>query len=36
MIDSFGVNYKGDYITYDEFMAQKDAFYEKLLSIQGQ
>ncbi len=36
MIDSFGVNYQRRYISYEDFMAQKDDFYAKLLEIQDQ
>ena len=35
MLNSFLVNYDGRYISYDEFMAQKDAFKETLLKKQS-
>ena len=36
VLNSFLVNYDGRYISYDEFMTQKDTFKETLIQIQSQ
>lgn len=36
VLNSFLVNYDGRYISYDEFMTQKDTFKETLMQIQSQ